>query len=160
MFGNQNGCVISAEQKPIRCTSLGIWKSVAIAAISNNHRARQVSRLKILSQRVVKITNNANDRLLRFLQANPKQQAAIDKILNGDVLEPPDIARGPLLLGMSAAAKYLGVGRSTLWRMIQAGVLQKVEVLPGSYRVRRADLQAIADGRNGSSHSHGDDELA
>jgi len=45
---------------------------------------------------------------------------------------------------MGAGALFLGVSRSTLWRMIQAGILPRVEVLPGSFRVRRADLQAFA----------------
>jgi len=53
----------------------------------------------------------------------------------------------PLLLGMTASAKLLGVSRATLWRMIKGGVLQKVEVLPGSFRLRRADLEAIAAGQ-------------
>ena len=49
-----------------------------------------------------------------------------------------------LLLGMGAAAGFLGVSRTTLWRMIRGGQIAKVEVLPGSFRVRRADLEAIA----------------
>jgi hypothetical protein len=31
--------------------------------------------------------------------------------------------------------------------MIRAGRLDKVEVLPGSFRVRRADLEAVASGK-------------
>jgi len=54
--------------------------------------------------------------------------------------EPP---KGPLLLGMGAGAKLLGVSRATFWRMIKAGRLTKVEVLPGSFRVRRSDIEAI-----------------
>lgn len=86
--------------------------------------------------------NTQNERLLKFLQATPGQQAAIDRILAGR----PEAAQvtGPLLLGMSAAAQVLGVSRATLWRMIKSGRLHKVEVLAGSFRVRRADLEAIA----------------
>jgi excisionase family DNA binding protein len=51
---------------------------------------------------------------------------------------------GALLMGMGAGAEFLGVSRTTLWRLIREGQLQKVEVLPGSYRVRREDLEAIA----------------
>jgi len=51
-------------------------------------------------------------------------------------------------MGMSEGANFLGVGRATLWRMIKAGRLEKVELLPGSFRVRRADLEAIAVGQN------------
>lgn len=123
------------------------WKSAANAEISNHYRTEVATRLKVLRQVVVKTINNTNDRLLKFLQASPAQQAAIDKILNGEVRAPPDLAKGPLLLGMSAAAKYLGIGRSTLWRMVKAGVVEKVELLPGTYRIRRADLDSIADCR-------------
>jgi hypothetical protein len=52
-----------------------------------------------------------------------------------------------LLMGMGAGAGFLGVSRTTLWRMIRTGQLEKVEVVPGSYRVRRADLEAIAGAR-------------
>jgi hypothetical protein len=31
--------------------------------------------------------------------------------------------------------------------MTNQGVLQKIEILPGSFRLRRADLEAIADGK-------------
>ena len=36
--------------------------------------------------------------------------------------------------------------RATLWRMIKGGLLQKIEVLPGSFRLRLADLESIAAG--------------
>jgi excisionase family DNA binding protein len=58
---------------------------------------------------------------------------------------------GSLLLNMGAGAKHLGVSRTTLWRMIRAGQIQKVEVLPGSYRVRRDELEAIAAAMERSS---------
>ena len=39
-----------------------------------------------------------------------------------------------------------GVSRATLWRMIKGGLLKKIEALPGSFRLCRADLEAIAAG--------------
>ena len=68
---------------------------------------------------------NTEERLKRLFEASPE----------------------PLLMGMSASAKLLGVSRATLWRMTKAGLLQKIEVLPGSFRLRRADLEAIAAGQ-------------
>jgi predicted site-specific integrase-resolvase len=56
-------------------------------------------------------------------------------------------------MGMSASAKLLGVSRATLWRMTKAGLLQKIEVLPGSFRLRRADLEAIAAGQRNAGSS-------
>ena len=91
--------------------------------------------------------NPANDRLLKILQAPPEIQSEIDRILEGRPpaphSEPPT---GPLLMGMSAAAKFIGVSRATLWRMCRAGRLQKVEILPGSFRLRRANLLKLGLG--------------
>lgn len=56
----------------------------------------------------------------------------------------------PLLYGMTAAARFLGVSRATLWRILQSGRLKKLEIMPGSFRVRRADLEAFAGGRVGT----------
>ena len=91
-------------------------------------------------------TTNSNERLMRFLQATPEQQAAIDRILEGkpDVRAPAPT--GPLLIGTCAAAALLGISRATLWRMVKAGRLSKVEILPGSFRLRRADVEAIVAG--------------
>jgi excisionase family DNA binding protein len=91
------------------------------------------------------IGTTSNERLLRFLKATPDQQKLIDKILDGSGTQPP-VQPEPLLLGMGAGAKLLGVSRVTLWRMIKTGKLPKVEVLPGSFRLRRADLEAVAAG--------------
>jgi len=91
---------------------------------------------------------STDERLLKLLQATPEQQAAIDRILEGRLApEPPAPPTGPLLLGMGAGAKLLGVSRATFWRIINAGKLSKVEVLPGSFRVRRADIELFAEGR-------------
>ena len=90
---------------------------------------------------------NTEDRLKRLFAASAEQTQAIDGILENRIPERPPMTLGPLLLGMSAAAKLLGVSRVTLWRMIKGGRLEKIEILPGTFRIRRADLEAIAAGQ-------------
>jgi excisionase family DNA binding protein len=96
-------------------------------------------------------TANPNERLIRILQATPEQQALIDKILEGKAAVPLPMAAGPLLLPMGKAADLLGVSRPTLWRMLNAGRLTRVEVLPKTYRVRRSEIEALVNGINSSS---------
>ena len=90
--------------------------------------------------------DDLNERLLKLLKASPEQLAAIDQVLAGKLPRTPSKPTGPLLMGMGAGAARLGVSRATLWRMIKTGKLERVEVLPGSYRVRCADLEAIVEG--------------
>ena len=78
------------------------------------------------------------------LQAPEERKTAALKALRGEVEVMARPVIGPLLLGMGAGAKFLGVSRATLWRACQAGSIQKVELFPGSYRVRREDLEALA----------------
>ena len=95
---------------------------------------------------------NTEERLKRLFAASPEQMQAIDGILESSVQQKPAVMSGPLLMGMTASAKLLGISRATLWRMIKAGVLQKIEVLPGSFRLRRADLEAIVGGQKTASN--------
>lgn len=92
-------------------------------------------------------TNNTNNRLLRFLQATPEQQEIIDQILDGRFPAKTEVPTGPLLMGMGEAAKFLGISRTVCWRLRKTGRLPVVEILPGSFRVRRADLEAVAAGQ-------------
>ena len=93
---------------------------------------------------------NQNERLVKILQASPEVQAEIDRVLEGRPSAPQaEQPTGPLLLGVSAAAKLLGCSRATIWRICRAGRLEKVELFPGSFRLRRADLLALAAGEGG-----------
>lgn len=88
------------------------------------------------------------ERLLKFLLAPPQVREQIDRILDGKELPRSEPLSGPLLLGMTQAAALLGCSRTSLWRLIQSGRLEKVELLPGSYRVRRADLEEFIRGKD------------
>lgn len=89
--------------------------------------------------------------LAAFVAATPERKTDALKVLKGlavaaDPVAPKPVV-GPLLMGIGAAARYLGVSRATLWRAVQAGRLKKVELFPGSYRVRRDDLEKLAQRR-------------
>jgi len=45
---------------------------------------------------------------------------------------------------MKDAADLLGVSRVTIWRMVREHVLRPVEIRPGVFRVRRADLHQLS----------------
>ena len=89
--------------------------------------------------------NTTNDLLGALATASEERKIAALKALRGETEPARRPMTGPLLLGMGAAAQYLGVSRPTLWRMIQAGRLQKVELFAGSNRIRRADLERICE---------------
>jgi predicted DNA-binding transcriptional regulator AlpA len=89
---------------------------------------------------------NTEERLKRLFEASPEQLSAIDSILEGKIQNKLPKTEAPLLMGMKASAKFLGVSRTTLWRLVGQGRLQKIEVLPGSFWLRRADLEAVANG--------------
>jgi len=95
---------------------------------------------------------NTEERLKRLFTASPEQLTAIDEILESGVVKKQSTETvGPLLLGMSASAKFLGVSYTTLWRMVQRGVLEKVEIFPGSFRLRRTDLVAVSIGKKNNA---------
>ena len=56
----------------------------------------------------------------------------------------------PLLLTMGEACDLIPCSRATLWRIVKAGRLQKVELYPGAFRLRRSDIIDLVSGRAGS----------
>lgn len=88
--------------------------------------------------------HNSNDRIMRVLQATPTQLAAIDCVLEGKGVSDKAELSGPVLIRIRTAAIMLDAHRATVWRMAKAGKLKVVEILPGSFRVRRADVEALA----------------
>ena len=49
------------------------------------------------------------------------------------------------LMTPKAVMQYLSISRSTLWRMIGAGKLHVVKLGPRSNRIRRAEVEEIAE---------------
>ena len=68
------------------------------------------------------------------------------RVLRGETIGERPADTGPLLLSMSEAARILGVSRPTMWRMIKSGRLRRVEIMPGTFRMSRMDLEAFAKG--------------
>ena len=100
--------------------------------------------------------SDPNARLLKILKAPPEQITLIDRVLAGEKPFPHHRSQeGPLLLGMGAAAKYLGVSRPTLWRMLRDGRLKKVEVRSNSFRVCRRDLERFVEEIRTTGSRHG-----
>ena len=96
------------------------------------------------------MTDLTGDLLAAVVAASSDRKALALRVLRGEPIEPPTgQPSAPLLLGMTGAAKLLGVSRATLWRIIQSGRIEKVELFPGSYRLRRADIEQIATARAG-----------
>ncbi len=87
---------------------------------------------------------DTNQRLLKILNASPQQQAEIDRILAGQ--PGAESVSGPLLLTMGEASRLLNVSRATLWRCIKAGRLERVELFPNSFRLRKADVERLVEG--------------
>jgi excisionase family DNA binding protein len=81
--------------------------------------------------------------LQALMKAPPGRKRRVLEVLRGE--DPPaPTSDGPLLYTVSEAARKLGVSRTTLWRLIQAGQLKKIHVRPGSYRVRRDEIETLA----------------
>ncbi|GEM_PF-470828 len=91
-----------------------------------------------------------NSILHALLKASDERKELALKVLHGEPIQPAgEPAIGPLLLGMGVAAELLGVSRPTLWRILRAGKIEKIELFPGFYRVRRTDIEALAAGKLG-----------
>ena len=72
--------------------------------------------------------NNPNERLLRFLQATPEQQAAIDRVLEGRLAPPPPAPVAPAVAAESfitkaEAAKRLNRDVRTLTTWMRRGLI-------------------------------------
>jgi excisionase family DNA binding protein len=86
-------------------------------------------------------------RLLRVMQATPDVLEKIDQILDGKESGVVLKLEAPPLLSVTTAAQILGVGRQTVYRMIDIGRLPRIEISPGIYRIQRKDLEIILAGK-------------
>jgi excisionase family DNA binding protein len=89
---------------------------------------------------------DANQLLVRVLQAAPEQLAAIERLLDGKAEPTQSGTVGPVWIRIRTAAVMLDAHRATVWRMVNSGRLTVKEILPGSFRVRRDEVEALAFG--------------
>ena len=82
--------------------------------------------------------------LSALLSATDEQRTAAQRLLEGQPPPAALTAGGALLLRMHEAAKLVGVSRSTFWRIVKSGRLEPVEIMPGTFRVRRLDIERLA----------------
>jgi excisionase family DNA binding protein len=83
-----------------------------------------------------KISND--DIIQAVFSASDEAKAQALKILEGRA--PMEPSGDPVLLSMGEAAAMMNVSRATLWRILKAGRLKKVELYPGAFRLRRSDI--------------------
>lgn len=88
----------------------------------------------------------SNDTLIRAVfTATDEAKTKALAILEGKEFSVPD--SGPLLLTMGEAAQLIPCSRATLFRIIRAGRLRKIELYPNAFRLKRADVIALANGK-------------
>ena len=91
--------------------------------------------------------SESNVRLMKVMKAPPEQLALIDRVLAGEKPFPHHHSTdGPLVMRFAAAAKYLGVHRGTIAKMVMEGRLKAIEVVSGCYRIRRRDIERFVAG--------------
>jgi len=87
-----------------------------------------------------------NDELIQAIfKAKPERKSRALLILQGEDI--PSHIDEPLLLTMGEAAALLHISRATLWRCVKAKRLEKVELYPNAFRLRKSDVVALANGK-------------
>ena len=89
---------------------------------------------------------SVEDVIKAALTASDEAKLKALQILEGNEPDSTGFDDEPLLVNMGQGASMLGVSRPTLWRMITKGRLQKVEIYPGAFRLRRSDLRDLVNG--------------
>lgn len=82
-----------------------------------------------------------DDLIGKWLSATDESKERALEILEGKNLSSEN--DGPLLLSMGETCELMGLSRSSLWRLIKSGRLEKIELHPGSFRIRRADILSL-----------------
>ena len=90
------------------------------------------------------MTDLTGELLAAMVTAPQDRKESALRTLRGEVSATQPPPTGPLLLQIGAAAKLLGVSRSTMYRLMLSGTVEPVEIRRGTFRIRRADVEALA----------------
>jgi excisionase family DNA binding protein len=93
----------------------------------------------------MKQTATAEEVIPAVFPATPENRYRALLILQG--VDIPLRIDEPLLLTMGEAAQLIPCSRATLFRIIRAGRLRKIELYPNAFRLKRADVIALANGK-------------
>lgn len=86
--------------------------------------------------------NPTMEEILRaLLLADRGKQVTAYHVLLGQSQAPAPELTGPLLLTIRAATKFIGVSRSSIYRLIDCGALTPVTLVTGCRRLRREDIE-------------------
>lgn len=64
-------------------------------------------------------------------------------LLDGGQATLAPATNGPILLTASAAAKRLGISRTTFWRLVRKKRVSPVEITPGVFRYHTTDVDSL-----------------
>ncbi len=93
--------------------------------------------------------NSTSRAILQTLLAdeslNKGERTIIQRLISGELVEaqPPPRTSNQLLTQKNVA-ELLSVSRSTVWRMRRDGVLEPVEIRPGTWRYRSDQVATLA----------------
>ena len=92
-------------------------------------------------------TDEARDARLMvgLMKARPEQKSHIEHYLFNTV--PHELMEKGSLMKIREVGDVLGVSRQTVWRMVKGKRLRQVEILPGTFRIPKADVLALIQGR-------------
>lgn len=76
--------------------------------------------------------------IIKLSQADTQTLKQVRNTLEGKNIAAPDH-----LISQSAAAKMLGVSRTTFWRMLKNGIISVVSPFSNMVRIRMSDVQAL-----------------
>jgi excisionase family DNA binding protein len=86
-------------------------------------------------------------RIQALFAATPETLKMVDAVLSGDATKQPERPASVRLCSMGESCERLNVSRPTLWRLIQAGRIQTVELRKGSKRVPESELLRFVGGK-------------